>query len=96
MIAGDNIRCRPCRGLVASERPQTHGSRRGLIAAAPAGALWRVRFHTHGSRRGLIAAAPTGAEQHLGAVVLNSDASELEERIANDTATQDTLLFHGF
>jgi len=29
MIAGNNIRCRPYRGLGASERPQTHGSRRG-------------------------------------------------------------------
>ena len=64
MIEPNNIRCRPYRGLGARLRMQTHGSGRGLIATAPAGAEMRPR----------------------GAAVLNSEASELEERIANNVA----------
>ena len=42
IIEPNDIRCRPCRGLIERVRTESHGSRRGLIVAAPAGAIARI------------------------------------------------------
>ena len=59
----------------------------GLWWSLGCGIMWSLGSESHGSRRGLIANAPTGAgEQHYRSAVLNSEAGELEQRIANNVA----------